>query len=85
MTTNTEVNLLLFLLLCLLGAIVYAFVGLIVLLWLDRNPTVEAITEPIEGWLARFLFALWPITAAWLFWRAARADFAFRRLRRRRG
>lgn len=85
MNPNIDMNLLLFLLLCLLAALVYASVGLVVLLALDRNPTIEAITEPIEGWAARILFALWPLTAAWLGWRAARAAFAFRQLRRRRG
>ncbi len=85
MTTLTDLNLLLFLLLCILAAIAYAALGLVVLLTLDRHPTIEAITDPIEGWVARILFALWPLTATWLLWRLARAEFAIRRLRRGRG
>lgn len=80
MNTLADVNLLIFLLLCILAVIAYAGIGLAVLLALEHDPEVEAITNPIEGWHAWLLFALWPLTACWLAWRAR----ASRQLRRRR-
>lgn len=79
MNTLADVNLLLFLLSLILGTLAYAAVGLAVLLALDLDPDIEALTQPIEGLQAWFLLGTWPLTACWLLWHAFRA----RRRRRR--
>lgn len=50
-----------------LALVLYVGFGLWVLDTLEDDPRVQRMTDWIDGLTAWLLFAVWPLTAAWLF------------------